>query len=136
MAMKIVERNGKMNTLKGAYGDYLINLGAMKHVYPREATGATTTVRYSIETARASATGIPKGSRVTAGDGVYFATNEYAEIPPGQLYVDVRATCMIAGTSGNVYGIGDLKYMVDRVPMIDSAENITSSENGMDEESE
>lgn len=136
VALKIIERNGKMNTLKNAYGDYLINLGAMKHVYPRGATGAATTVRYSIETARVSATGIPKGSRITAGDGVYFATNEYAEIPAGQLYVDVRATCTTAGTAGNVYGVGDLKYMVDRVPMIDNVENITASENGLDAESE
>lgn len=135
-AMKMVDFAGKMNTLKHAYGDYLTNLGIMKRVYPRKATGATTTVRFAMSTERISATGIPAGSRVTAGDGVYFATNEYTEIPAGNLYVDVRATCMTPGTSGNVYGIGDIKYMVDLVPMIESVENITAAENGTDAEEE
>lgn len=136
LAMKQVDVAGKMNTLKHSFGDCLINLGAMKRVWPQDAQGATTTVRFSIKEARTSATGIPEGSRVTAGDGVYFATNEYAEIPAGDLYADVRATCMTPGTAGNVYGIGDIKYMVDRVPMIESAENITASENGTDPETE
>lgn len=133
---KKVDFAGKMNTLKHAFGDYLINLGAMKQVYPREATGATATIRFWASAVRTSATGIPAGSRVTAGDGVYFATNEYAEIPAGDQFVDVRATCMTPGTGGNVYGVGDLKYMVDLVPMIKSAENITASENGTDAETE
>lgn len=134
--MEKVNFAGKMNTLKDAYGDYLINLGIMKKVSPKAAKGATATIRFSLSEARTSATGIPKGSRVTAGDGVYFATNEYDEIPAGSLYVDIRATCMTAGTAGNVYGINDLKYMVDYIPMVESATNITASENGTDAESE
>lgn len=134
--MEQVNFAGKMNTLKDAYGDYLTNLGIMKKVSPKAAKGATATIRFSISEARTSATGIPKGSRVTAGDGVYFATNEYDEIPAGSLHVDIRATCMTAGTSGNVYGINDLKYMVDYIPMVESATNITASENGTDAESE
>lgn len=134
--MEKVNFAGKMNTLKDAYGDYLINLGIMKKVSPKAAKGATATIRFSLSEARTSATGIPKGSRVTAGDGVYFATNEYDEIPVGSLYVDIRATCMTAGTAGNVYGINDLKYMVDYIPMVESATNITASENGTDAESE
>lgn len=134
--MEKVNFAGKMNTLKDAYGDYLINLGIMKKVSPKAAKGATATIRFSLSEIRTSATGIPKGSRVTAGDGVYFATNEYDEIPAGNLYVDIRATCMTAGTTGNVYGINDLKYMVDYIPMVESATNITASENGTDAESE
>lgn len=134
--MEKVNFAGKMNTLKDAYGDYLINLGIMKKVSPKAAKGATTTIRFSLSETRTSATGIPKGSRVTAGDGVYFATNEYDEIPAGNLYVDIRATCMTAGTAGNVYGINDLKYMVDYIPMVESVTNITASENGTDAESE
>lgn len=134
--MEKVNFAGKMNTLKDAYGDYLINLGIMKKVSPKAAKGATATIRFSLSETRTSATGIPKGSRVTAGDGVYFATNEYDEIPAGSLYVDIRATCMTAGTAGNVYGINDLKYMVDYIPMVENATNITASENGTDAESE
>ena len=136
LILKKVDFNGKMNTIKDAFGKYLVELGKFKKVDLKEATGATATIRFSLQATRTSATGIPKGSRVTAGDGVYFATNEYAEISPGNLYVDVRATCMTPGTAGNVYGIGDLQYMVDRVPMVESVTNITASENGKDVESE
>ncbi len=79
----MVDNAGKMNMYKYSSGDYLENLGAAKQISRLEAAGSTTTVRFSLSSARSSATGIPAGSRVTAGDGVYFATNEYAEIHAG-----------------------------------------------------
>ena len=136
IGLKKIDNAGKMNMLKYSFGDYLVNLGAMKHVYPKSATGATATIRFTMTSARTSATGIPAGTRMTAGDGVYFATNEYVEIPIGELAAEVRATCTTLGTAGNIYGVGDIKYIVDPVPMIDSAENITSSENGTDDETD
>ncbi len=136
LGMKQIEFNGKMNSLKDAVGDYLENLGAMKHVSRQAAAGAVTTLRYSITSARASATSVPEGSRVTAGDGVYFATDEYAEIPAGDTYVDVSATCMSPGRNGNVYSVGDLDTMVDIVTYIDAVTNITVPANGRDKESD
>lgn len=133
---KMVDNAGKMNTLKYSYGNPLINLGAMKHVYPRDAKGATTTIRFSMDSWRDSATGIPKGTRLTAGDGIYFATNDYTEIPIGALYADIRATCTTGGKLGNIYAAGEIKYLVDPVPMVDRAVNITASEGGTDKESE
>ena len=127
---------GKMNMLKYSIGKYLEHLGAMARVPRNEAAGATTTLRYFMSHARTSATGIPAGSRVTAGNGVYFATDEYAEIPVGDTYADVRATCTVTGTSGNGYAIGELQYMTDRVPFIDTVENITVSEGGRNVEGE
>ena len=127
---------GKMNMLKYSIGDYLENLGANSRISRNEAVGATTTLRYSMDQARSSATGILAGSRVTAGDGVYFATDEYTEIPIGETHVDVRATCTTAGSSGNGYAIGELQHMVDIVPFIDSVENITVSEGGQDLETD
>lgn len=136
LGMKQIEFNGKMNMLKYAVGDYLENLGAMKHVSRQEAAGAVTTLRYSMTSARASATSIPAGSRVTAGDGVYFATDEYAEIAAGDTYVDVSATCLTPGRDGNVYAVGELNTMVDIVTYIDSVANTTVPANGRDVESD
>ncbi|MDD3251756.1 MAG: baseplate J/gp47 family protein [Lachnospiraceae bacterium] len=133
---KIGENNARMNCLKYATGDYLANLGAMKRVGRKDATAATTTLRFSMSASRTNATGIPAGSRVTAGDGVYFATQEYAEIPIGALYIDVRAICSVAGVSGNLYGVGELARMVDIIPFIDIVTNLTAPENGADEEDE
>lgn len=134
--MKIAETNARMNTLKYAENGYLDNLGALKRVSRGEATAATVTLRFSLAAARTNATGIPAGTRVTAGDGVHFATQDYAEIPIGSTYIDVRAACLKAGTDGNLYGIGELNRMVDTVPFIDSVENITAPEGGTDDESE
>ena len=136
LCLKQVEHNGRMNSLKDATGDYLENLGAMKHVSRQKAAGAVTTLRFAMNEARASATGVPEGSRVTAGDGIYFATDEYAEIPVGETYVDVSATCMTPGRDGNIYSVGDLKTMVDIVTYIDSVSNITIPANGRDDESD
>lgn len=133
---KFVDRAGKMNTLKYATGDYLENLGALKGIYRLPANAATTTMRFNIVSARAAATPIPKGSRVTAGDGVYFATTVYTEIPSGELYVDVKAQCLTAGAAGNAYSAGEINTMVDIVAYIDSAENITKPENGRDIETD
>lgn len=136
LGMKQIEFNGRMNLLKYAVGGYLENLGALKHVSRQSAAGAVTTLRYSMTAARTSATGIPAGSRVTAGDGVYFATDEYAEIPAGSTYVDVKATCLTAGRDGNIYSVGELDTMVDIVTYIDAVANTTIPINGRDVESD
>jgi phage-related baseplate assembly protein len=127
---------GKMGLLKYSRGEFLENLGALKHIYRKKATGATTTIRFTVKEARGTTTGIPKGIRVTAGDGVYFTTNEYCEILAGETFVDIGATCNTLGSAGNNYDIGDLAIIVDSVPFMDSARNITKPENGTDVESD
>ncbi len=127
---------GKMGLLKYSRGNYLENLGALKHIYRKPATGSTTTIRFEMNAPRVSAIGIAKGTRVTAGDNVYFATDEYAEISVGQTYVDVSATSTTTGAVTNNYDIGDLSTVVDIVAFIDSAKNITKPENGSDVESD
>lgn len=135
-AFMCADNAGKMGLLKYATGEYLENLGALKGVTRLDAAGATTTLRYTLGAVRTSATGIPAGSRATSGDGVFFSTDEYAEIPAGSLYVDVEATCDTPGTSGNVYGIGEISKMEIGIPFIESVTNTTKTENGRDVESD
>ena len=127
---------GKMGLLKYSRGDYLENLGALKHIYRKPAVGATTTLRFEIKTARTTVIGIPQGTRVTAGDGVYFATTKYSEIAVGNTYVDISASSTIVGAQTNNYDIGDLNTIVDPVAFIDKVSNITKPENGADIESD
>ncbi len=136
LALKVVEFNARQNSIKDASGDYLERLGIGKHVSRRDAAGASVTMRYSMSSARAAATPIAAGSRVTAGDNVYFATNEYAEIPAGETFVDVSATCLTPGRNGNAYSVGEIDTMVDIVAFIDSVSNTTAPENGRDKESD
>ena len=35
---------------------------------------------------------IPAGTRITAGDGIYFETDDYAEVTAGETYVDIDCT--------------------------------------------
>lgn len=127
---------GKMGLLKYSRGEYLENLGAIKHIHRKPAAGSTTTIRFAMKSKRTSAIGIPKGTRVTAGDNVYFATDEYSEIPAGSLSVDIPATCTSVGQMTNNYDIGDLNTLVDIIAFIDEAKNITKPEGGADIESD
>ena len=129
-----LDNAGKMGLLKYSNGDFLENLGALKHICRKEAKKATTTIRFHLKSARDSTVGIPRGTRLTSGDGVYFATDDYAEIAIGEMQADVGATCTAAGKAGNNYGAGEIKTIVDLVPFVDSAENITAAENGTDTE--
>lgn len=135
-AFQYVDRAGKQSLLKYSYSDFLDNLGLLKGVTRSPATAAVTTLRFTVSAVRQVATAIPKGTRVSAGGSVYFATDEYAEIPAGGSTVDVPATCTDAGTEGNDLAAGDLTIMVDPLPYVASVTNTTATEGGADVESD
>lgn len=135
-AMQYVDRQGKQNLLKYSYSDYLDNLAIFKGVTRNPATAATCTLRFTLSMERDTSTGIPQGTRVSTVGAIYFATDNYAEIPAGGTTVDVPATCMVAGTDGNGITIGDLSVIVDPVPYVDSVSNITVTEGGAEIESD
>ena len=135
-AFQYIDRAGKQSLLKYSYSDFLDNLGLLKGVTRSPATAAVTTLRFTVSAVRQVATAIPKGTRVSAGGSVYFATDEYAEIPAGGSTVDVPATCTDAGTEGNDLAAGDLTTMVDPLPYVASVTNTTATEGGADVESD
>ena len=135
-ALQYIDRAGKQNMLKDTYGEYLDNLAALKGVKRNPAQSATVTMRFSLECARGSATGIPAGTRVSDGGDVYFSIPEYIEIPPGDLFVECKAKCLTAGKSGNGFAIGEINVLVDPIVYIDSVINIDESANGADIESD
>lgn len=135
-AFQYIDRAGKQSLLKYSYSDFLDNLGLLKGVTRSPATAAVTTLRFTVSAVRQVATAIPKGTRVSAGGSVYFATDEYAEIPAGGSTVDVPATCTDTGTEGNDLAAGDLTTMVDPLPYMASVTNTTATEGGADVESD
>ena len=126
----------KMNLLKYSTGDFLKHIGAFKKTFIQEPRPAVCTARFTLSEIRKEVIYIPKGTRITAGDGVYFATDEYAEVSAGDPYVDIDGTCETAGTVGNEYEPGQLEIIVDPVPYVESAVNITKTDGGSGEESE
>lgn len=133
---ELIDQSAKMNLLAYAVGDYLDHIGILVGCERLQATAANTTMRYTLSTMREQATLIPVGSRVTAGDGVYFATTEALSIPAGTLTGDVPATCTTAGGGGNDYAAGELDKIVDPLPFVDNVTNVTASEGGTDRESD
>ncbi len=131
-----IEKVGKMNLLKYASGDYLDNLGATRGVTRNEAKYAICTLRFVLNQLQNNVISIPSGTLVTAGDGVYFTTDNYAEIAIGQSSVDVAATCQVAGIIGNGYTVGQLNTIVEPIAYVSGVSNITPTGEGEDIQSD
>ena len=130
------DRAGKMALLKYSYGDYLDNIGVLKGIERTPGAAARTNILVTLSDKRNNVTIIPQGTRVTAGDGMYFETTEILEIPAGQLQGEVTAACKESGTLGNGYQPGEIKILVDPVPYVDSVENTTITAGGADLETD
>lgn len=135
-ALQKVDFAGKMGLLAYAYGDYLDNIAPIKSTERKQEEPAKCTLRFSIASPLASAVSIPGGCRVTNGNNIFFATDEYTEIPAGSTYVDVGATCTEAGKKGNGFVAGEINAIINTLPYVISATNITETFGGADTESD
>lgn len=124
----LIDYTAKQNLLAYATGDSLDHLGVLTETERIEPTYATTTIRFYLSIAFKQI--IPAGTRVTAGDGVFFATKEDTTVQGGSTYIDVQAQCTEAGTVGNGYLPGEIKQLVDPIQWVSRVENITETEGG------
>ena len=132
-ALQAIDKAGKMNFLKYAYGDYLDNLAATRTgITRKEAAPATVNVRWALEQARQSATPIPEGTRVTADGSIFFASTEYAEIPAGETAITITMQCTQTGVDGNGFAPGEITTMADPIAFISSVANTDTSSGGTD----
>ena len=131
-----VDRAGKQDLLKYSYGSFLDNLAANRGVTRNPASAARTTIRFTASEVKDYALAIPEATRVTNGEGIYFKTEEYAEIPAGAEYVDVEAVCTVEGIEGNDLLPGQVNVLVDPLPYIESIENTTTTDGGAAEETD
>ena len=130
--MQYSDYSGKMGLLKYSRGKYLDNLAPLRGVMRKEATAASTELKFSIAAAIESVVAIPAGTRVTNGNNVFFATNEYAEIAAGELSVTVPATCTATGTVGNGFAPGEFNILVNTLAYISSVTNTATTYGGAD----
>ena len=130
-----VDRAGKQDLLKYSYGEYMDNLAAIRGITRLEAKAAVTTVRFTLSQAMNEVVSIPKGTRTTNGE-TYFKTDEYAEIPKGQTYVDVHSTCQTKGSIGNDIPEGGIGILVDILPYVKGVSNTGITSGGADVESD
>ena len=115
-------------TSTGANLDNLVPLERLQAGY------ATTVLRFTLAAARTSATIIPEGTQTRTADKRYFITSEYAEIPAGELTVDVPAVAVDAGADSTGIAIGEINVLVDPIPYVASVENTSVTSGGVEKE--
>lgn len=125
-----VDRAGKQDLLKYSYGEFLDNLAGNRRVTRQQASTARTTIRFTLSEPRDYAIGIPAGMRATNGDGIYFMTEDYSEVPAGAGFADVDAICTEVGIKGNNFLKGQINILVDPLPYVESVENVTDTSGG------
>lgn len=135
-AMQYADYAGKMSFLTYAQGDYLDNLAALRGIHRKEATAARTVLKFSIDEEITQAIAIPAGTRVMNASGVYFSTDEYAEIAAGETETEVTATCTEAGEAGNGYAAGEISTLVNTIAYITAVSNTATTYGGADIESD
>ncbi len=136
LALMHVDRAGKQDLLKYSYGEFLDNLGAGRSVTRQQAAAATVTVRFTLSEKKNYVIGIPKGTRVTNGDGIYFQTTEYTEVKIGDTTVDVVAECTEVGVKGNDLVPGQINIIVDPIAYVESVTNVDTSDGGAELETD
>lgn len=135
-AMQYADYAGKMSFLKYANGNYLDNLAALRGAQRISAAPAECTVQFSMSAAQAFVVSIEEGTRVTNGNGVFFATQETVEIPVGSTSITVKAICTETGVRGNGFAPGELNILVETHPYVTAVTNTTTTDGGAETESD
>ena len=124
----------KQRVLRHARGTVLDAIGERLDVYRLQASPAAATFRFTASAPQAENIIIPDGTRITSDGSVYFATEQIAVLPAGELYIDVEAVCITAGSAYNGFTPGSIGTLVDLIPYIESVANTTTSAGGDDGE--
>lgn len=124
----------KQRTLRFARGTVLDAIGERLGVKRLAPASASATFRFTAAAPMPTNIIIPVGSRVTTDGSIYFETQEAAVLQAGDLYVDVLGVCTQGGAAYNGYTPGTIGTLVDLIPYISGAANITESTGGDDGE--
>lgn len=125
-----INETGKQNMLRYAKGGNLDNLGVLVGVARGDATAATTKIKVTLSAKQPNSVIIPKGTRVTAGDNVFFALDSDMVFLTGETQKEGAASCTTPGEIGNGYAIGELTTLVDPSPYVAMVNNTTTSQGG------
>ena len=117
-----------------AKGNILDEHGKNENCERLVATKSQTIERFSVGNALSFNVVIPKGTRVTADNEKYFATEEVAVIYAGSTYIDVVVKAIEGGSAYNGYSVGQINKLVDRVEYISTVSNLETTLGGDDGE--
>ena len=132
--MQYIDAKGRAELLKTSTADALDALGALFGLERQGSTRAIAMERFSLAEAQGNVVSVPAGTRVKTADGRYFNTLDYAEIAPGETYVDVIVQAEEPGTESSGIIEGVINLLVDPIPYIASVTNTEKSTGGLDVE--
>lgn len=133
----VINLAGRQNLLAYAEGEHLDYIGMMVGATRLDASRAVCEQTFYLNRALTFDVQIPKGARVTTGDGKSrFATKEAATIKKGRTEITVEVEALEAGVAANGLVPGQICQMVDPVPYIARTANATTSLLGSDVESD
>lgn len=132
----LINYTGKMNLLAYATGSYLDHIGALVGTSRIQATAATAHFQITLSDVRPTAITVPKGTRISPANDIYFALNDDVIILAGETIATAEGTCLTTGTSGNGFAVGEIEKIVDPVAYVDSIISTTISDGGADTESD
>lgn len=130
----LFDDKAKQRALRYARGKVLDVIGERYNVYRADPASASATFRFTASAAQVENIIIPAGTRITSDGKVYFATEETVVLSAGSTSVDVQAMCTVGGAAYNGYAAGSIGTLVDLIPYISGAANITVSAGGDDGE--
>lgn len=125
-----IDQAGKQNLLAYSLHGGLDHLGVLVGTARVRAQKAQATVDITLSGKRPTTVTVPKGTRITAGDNVFFELTKEVSIVPGQLKATGLVKCQVAGTAGNGYVAGQLNQIVDPVAWVASIVNTDTSAGG------
>lgn len=134
--LQSINAAARQNFLKYAAGEYLDNLSANTGNVRSSSKPAVTTIQFNLGKAQSIVITIPQGTRISPGNGLYFATDEELDIPIGNTAGTVTATCLTDGNIGNGYIPGQINVLVDPIAFVFSVTNTQTTEGGSDAESD
>ena len=132
----MIDFAAKQNLLAFSSNGYLDHLGALLGVSRLPPYPAMTTLRFILSAPQQGEVIIPAGTRVTPDGKLFFATIAAITVPTGSTQADVIAKCLQDGEIGNGYLPGQINRLVDPLPWVQRAVNITESSGGSDAETD
>lgn len=124
----------RQRALRYARGAVLDAIGERLDAVRAAPANAYATFRFTVSATRSESIIIPAGTRITSDGSVYFATEAAAVLPAGAQFVDLSAVCTTGGSAYNGLPVGSIATLVDLIPYIEGASNISITTGGDDGE--
>ena len=124
----------KQNLPKYSRGDFLEVLASFWGLTRRQASPALGEAEFTLSAVREDDILIPKGTRVSPGDKLFFETDEDLIIRSPSMTGRVGITCQQAGAVGNGFAAGKINIIVDPVAYVAKVSNVDRTQGGADVE--